>query len=77
MVLLGQGAIEVILERVELEIHIFIGERAAGAQSLSDERVCIRLFNGGIWMNAILAIEAANWQVFISYLGLSLGLVVR
>ena len=32
---------------------------------------------GGIWMNAVLAFEAANWQVFISYLGLSLGLVVR
>ena len=32
---------------------------------------------GGIWINAVLPFEAASWQVFIYYLGLSLGLVVR
>lgn len=40
-VLLDQGAIVVSLERIELEILTIIGEKAAGAQSLSDKRVCI------------------------------------
>ena len=44
VVLLDQGAIVIVLERIELEILIIIGERASGAQSLFDKRVCIRLY---------------------------------
>ena len=69
-VLLDQGARVVILERIELEILTIIGETAVNAQRLCDKRFCIGLFK---WlleklMRAGLSLEAANWQVYISWL---------